>query len=99
MKEFLDAAGPKLKTKVIRILMHCEEYGLQSIISHIKKLTGTQLWEIRILGTDNVRVLFVTQVKQQIFLLHAFQKKTQKTPVKEIGIAVARLREYQTSGH
>lgn len=75
------------------MLMHCEEYGLESIATHIKKLAGTPLWEIRILGADNVRVLFVTRVGHEIFLLHAFQKKTQKTPAKEIEIALARLKE------
>jgi phage-related protein len=91
VKEFLDAADPKLKTKALRILMTVQEYGLQGIISHIKKLTGTPLWEIRILGGDNVRILFVTQLAKQIILLHAFVKKTNKTPAKEIGIALKRL--------
>jgi phage-related protein len=72
--------------------MTVQEYGLQGIISHIKKLTGTPLWEIRILGGDNVRILFVTQLAKQIILLHAFVKKTNKTPAKEIGIALKRLR-------
>lgn len=75
--------------------MHCEEYGLQGITPHSKKLIGTPLWEIRILGSDNVRVLFVTLVERQILLLHAFQKKRQKTPPKEISIALSRLTEYQ----
>lgn len=95
VKDFLDEADVRIKIKVLRILMHCEEYGLQSIIPHIKKLTGTPLWEIRILGADNIRVLFVTQVEKQIFLLHAFNKKSQKTPAREINLAISRLREYQ----
>lgn len=91
VKEFLDTAGTKLKTKALRILMTIEEYGLQAIIPHVKKLTGTSLWEIRILGGDNVRILFVTQLERQILLLHAFIKKTNKTPAKEIAIALKRL--------
>ena len=94
VKEFLDEAKPTVKTKVLRILMHCEEYGLQGIIPHIKKLTGTPLWEIRISGTDSVRVLFMTQIGKRILLLHAFYKKTQKTPAKELHIALFRLKDY-----
>lgn len=91
VKEFLDTAGPKIKTKALRILVTLQEYGLQAIISHIKKLTGTPLWEIRILGGDNARILFVTQKEKQILLLHAFIKKTNKAPVKEITIALKRM--------
>lgn len=95
VRDFLDAAGPKLKTKALRILQHIEEYGLEAAIGHIQKFTGTPLWEIRILGGDSARILFVTQVGKRILLLHAFYKKTQKTPPKEISIALSRLKAYQ----
>lgn len=97
VRDFLDTAGPKLKAKALRILLHIEEYGLQAAIGHIKKLIGTPLWEIRILGVDSARILYVTQVGKRILLLHAFYKKTQKTPQKEIAIAVRRLREHGES--
>ncbi len=95
VRDFLDAARPSLKVKALRILMHVEEYGLQAVTSHMKKLSGTSLWEIRILGQESTRILFVTQVEKQIVLLHAFYKKTQKTPPRELSIALSRLKEYQ----
>lgn len=91
VKEFLDSAGSKIKTKALRILITLQEYGLQAIISHVKKLTGTPLWEIRILGGDSTRIMFVTQKEKQILLLHAFVKKTNKTSAKDIAIAIKRL--------
>lgn len=94
VRDFLDAAGPTLKAKALRILLHIKEYGLQAVIAHVKKLAGTPLWEIRILGGDSARILFVTEVGKRILLLHAFYKKTQKTPQKEIALALKRLREY-----
>ena len=94
VRDFLDAAGSTLKAKALRILLHLEEYGLQVVIPHIKKLSGTPLWEIRILGGDSARILFVTKVGKRILLLHAFYKKTQKTPQREIAIALKRLREH-----
>ena len=97
VRQFLNAAGPTIKTKTLRILFHIEEYGLQAAISHIKKLTGTPLWEIRILGRDSVRIIFVTQVKKQILLLHAFYKKTKTTPPRELAHAMKRLREVERS--
>lgn len=92
VKKLLDA-HPKAKLKALRILSNIEEFGLSYAIPHIKKLTGTPLWEIRILGEDSVRVLYVTKQGKQILLLHAFMKKTDKTPRKEIDISLARLSE------
>lgn len=53
VKDFLDYVGPKQKTKILRLLFHIEEYGLQAVIPHIKKLSGIPLWEIRVLGKDS----------------------------------------------
>lgn len=92
VKKFLDT-HPKVKLKALRILSYIEEFGLSYAIPHIKKLTGTPLWEIRILGEDNARILYVTRQGKQILLLHAFMKKTDKTPKKEIDISLVRLSE------
>lgn len=92
VKDFLDN-HPKAKLKALRILSHIEEFGLNFAIPHIKKLTGTPLWEIRILGEDSVRILYVTKQGKEILLLHAFVKKTNKTPKKEIEISLTRLSE------
>ena len=95
IKEFLDA-HPKTKLKAFRIFSNIEEYGLMSVIPHIKKLTGTPLWEIRLLGEDSARILYVTRKEKQVFLLHAFVKKTNKTPSKEIKKALDRLKELES---
>ncbi len=95
VRDFLNAAAPTLKVKALRLFLHLSEYGLQGVIPHLKKLTGTPLWELRIMGGESVRILFVTQVGKKIILLHGFYKKTQKTPTKEIATALARLRDYE----
>lgn len=92
VKEFSDSY-PKAKLKVLRILSHIEEFGLSYAIPHVKKLAGTPLWEIRILGKDSVRIFYATKFEKQILLLHAFVKKTNKTPKKEINIGLSRLTE------
>ena len=96
VKDFLDSCSPSIKAKAFRILLNLEEYGLQAIIPHIKKLTGTTLWEIRLLGKKSARILYATLVGKKVLLLHAFYKKKQKTPKKEIKIALNRLYESLT---
>lgn len=61
-----------------------ELYGLEGAHPYVKKLTGTSLWEIRILGGDSIRIFYVTMKIKTFFLLHAFKKKSQKTPSKEL---------------
>lgn len=96
VKDFLNSLQPNQKSKVFRILQHFEEFGQQAIIPHTKKLTGTPLWEIRILGKDNIRILYIAWQKENILVLHAFLKKKQKTPTHEISIAMNRLKELET---
>ena len=90
VKEFLDR-NLRAKVKALRIFSNVEECGLISVIPHIKKLAGTPLWEIRILGEDSIKILYVTQREKRLLLLHAFVKKSDKTPLKEIDIAIKRL--------
>ena len=56
----------------------------------IKKITK-DIYELRIIGKTSIRIFF-TPWGNDFYLLHGFVKKAQKTPAKEIKIAVARLK-------
>ncbi|MBI2443152.1 MAG: type II toxin-antitoxin system RelE/ParE family toxin [Candidatus Levybacteria bacterium] len=47
---------------------------------HIKKLTGRELWELRILGSDSLQILYIAITGKTFLLLHGFKKKKDKTP-------------------
>lgn len=98
VSKFLDTLSGRQQSKVLRILHNIEEYGLSSVIPHVRKLSGTPLWEIRILGQDNIRVIYVVPSKLKVIVLHGFIKKKQKTPFKEIDIALSRFKLWQISG-
>ena len=95
--KFLDSLTEKQQRKIGRVLSYIEEYGLITAVPHVKKLTGTPLWEIRILGQDNIKVFYASTLKDTIVVLHGFAKKSQKTPLKELEIALARLQDWQSS--
>ena|SRR3989338_102343 len=95
--DFLNNLNKQAQTKLLRIFDHIEEYGLQSVIRHIKKLSETQFWEIRILGQDNIRVIYVIPTQFRVLVLHGFTKKTQKTSPKELEIASKRYQQYLLS--
>ena len=58
VSDFLDKLEQAQQAKLLRIVSHIKMYGLQSVLPHVRKLTGVPLWEIRILGKDNIRVIY-----------------------------------------
>ena len=95
VKEFIEKLDILARNKVANTLDLLEEYGIALGLPHAKKVFGTKLWELRILGGDNIRIFYVTQTGKVFLLLHGFQKKKQKTDTKEIKIALKRLIAYK----
>lgn len=83
-----------MQARLIRVVELIESFGLQGLREpHIKHLTG-KLWEIRLSGRSGIgRVIYVAVMGQKVVLLRAFIKKTQKTPAREIELAMLRLKE------
>jgi len=77
--------------------MQIEQYGLVSVLPHTKKLSGTPFWEIRVLGRDNLRVIYFSPIKDSVVILHGFNKKTKKTPPKEIETVFDRFSDWKTN--
>lgn len=96
VNEFIRSLELKAQTKVYNALELLKSYGVSVGSPHIKKLTGTQLWELRILGSDSIRILYVAITGKVFLLLHGFKKKKDKTPSKEIRIAKERLAEFRS---
>jgi phage-related protein len=70
----------------------CEEFPTLLTVS-VKPLRG-KIWEIRAAGTAGRqhRLLYAV-VGREIVVLHAFTKKTQKTPPRDLKLAERRFRE------
>ena len=71
-----------------------EEFGLERVREpHVKHVRGP-LWEIRMKGKDGIsRALYVTATGRRVVVVRVFLKKTQKTPAREIELALKRTRE------
>jgi len=55
---------------------------------------GEGLFEIRAKGKEGIgRAFFCTEIDNEIVVLHAYIKKSEKTPLKELAIARRRLKE------
>jgi phage-related protein len=95
VEEFLDTLNAKSAQKVVWVLRLIEELN-EIPLQYFKKLKGTDnIWEVRIqVGNNIFRILGFMNGTDLVVLNHAFQKKSQKTPLKDIRIAERRKREY-----
>lgn len=95
VKDFIISLPKVPRAKIRRIFMLAEIYGVELIYPYVRKMSGVPLWELRILGKDSIRILYVTEVNQVIIALHGFIKKSQKTPPREIEVALERLKMWK----
>lgn len=95
VRSFMESLQKQDKAKIFRIIQTIEQYGITSILPHVKKLTGSPLWEIRVLGKSNIRIIYVVITEKAVLLLHGFLKKTQRTQAKEIEVASIRFKDYK----
>ena len=91
ISDFLDSCNENLRAKIGQQLKYAEQFGLTTAIPNLKKVLTTPLWELRILGKDNVRIFCINLPGREVKVLHIFKKKKQKTPQKEISIALNRI--------
>ena len=95
VQDYLDTLSDKQVEKVFFVLDLIENFNIVPS-KFFKKLEATDdIWEVRIQYGNNIFRLFgFFDGNDLIILNHAFTKKTQKTPEKEIKIAERRKKEY-----
>lgn len=86
------ALQPIIKAKMIRLIEKLKE-NATTLREPDSKPLGAGLFELRTMGIHIARGLYVYQKGQNIYLLRIFIKKTQKTPPREIALALERLEE------
>jgi len=81
-----------LLARYLRLTDLMLEFGSNLGMPHTRSI-GDGLFELRVKGKEGIaRVFFCTIVNRRIIILHVFIKKTNKTPKKEIKIAINRMR-------
>lgn len=94
-EDFLKGQPVKVQDKIFKILEAIET--LERVPqNYLKHLTGTDgLYEARVQLASNIwRVFCFFDEGKLVILLNGFQKKTQKTPKKEIEKALQLMAEY-----
>jgi phage-related protein len=96
VKTSLDAFPLDIRASFQRIVELIQSHGLERVREpYVKHLDGP-LWEMRMKGRSGIaRAVYVTAIGKRIVVVHVFTKKTQKTPRREIEIALKRTKEVQ----
>jgi len=89
VEEFIKSLDKATISKFTHEVDLLEKHGPFLKMPHSKKITR-DLYELRIRGKQEVRIIYGFK-ENEIYLLHAFLKKTQQIPSKEIKIAEQRF--------
>lgn len=82
-----------LIAKYIRLSELMLEHGSNLGLPYSKAM-GNGLFELRLKGHEGIaRIFYCTIINKQIVMLHSFIKKTDKTPQKELDVAIRRMKE------
>ena len=90
----LEALPVDMRARFVRIAQLIETLGLPRVsLPHVRHLQGP-LWEMRMKGRDGIaRAIYVTVSGMRVVVVRVFVKKTQKTPRREIELALERAQE------
>ncbi|MCX8505017.1 MAG: type II toxin-antitoxin system RelE/ParE family toxin [Alphaproteobacteria bacterium] len=93
-KTVLENLPQDIQARFLRIVRLIETHGLQNVHEpYVKHLEG-KVWEMRMQGKDGIaRAAYVTATGSRVIVVHVFVKKTNKTPRREILIALQRAKE------
>lgn len=92
--DFIDSLPDETKVKVFRTIKLLKDYGVLLKEPYTRQIRE-KIRELRIKdGKGAVRVLYFTYSGRRFILLHAFIKKTDKTPSREIEVAEKRMNDF-----
>jgi phage-related protein len=92
VEDFIENQDKATYAKIVRLLGTLSEYGPDLGMPYSRYMKNG-LYELRVRGKNEIRIFYLFQIKKTIYLLHAFKKSSQKTPRRELKIAINRQKE------
>ena len=87
--DFLNTLPRQERAKLFRVFRLLREYGTALAMPHARPVGN--IWELR---AGDERVFYFAYTGRRFVLLHAFRKKTQQTPERELQIAERRMADF-----
>jgi phage-related protein len=84
-QEFISGLRAKLKAKTLRTIELLAEFGPYLSMPHSRKLSGYEIWEIRVSqGSDICRLFYFYHTQMGYIITSGYLKKTDRTSKREI---------------
>ncbi len=95
VREFIAEQDTDTRERFRADLSRLARFNVELGAPFLRKMEGRDFWELRTRGGgDAYRTFYFAHTGKKFVLLHAFQKKSQKTPKKELETAEARMKDY-----
>ena len=94
-RDFVKTLSPEMKREIGTLLMLIQSgHNLGEPQSKPIKVIHKNAYELRIKDRrGQYRVIYILNIGDKILIPHAFTKKTQKTPLREVELSIKRLKE------
>lgn len=97
VKEFMRFQSGEVKKELNSIIFRLERDGILEM-PYGEKLTGENLFAIRVIQAGNIRVFYVYGHGDRIYGIHGYEKKTQQIPERELDQARRTLKVLRQKG-
>jgi len=95
VEQFIDSLEQKMQSKALASIVMLKTYG-NTIREPYSKPVGNGIFELRIkFASDITRIFYFFHAGNKIVVTNGFVKKTQKTPPKEIALAIKYKTDYE----
>jgi phage-related protein len=84
---------PRDARRLVGVQLRRIQQGLEPFDWKPMALVGPSVREIRVHTALEHRVLYVAKFAEAVYVLHAFEKRTRKTPQRDVSLARQRFRE------
>ncbi len=96
VQDFISQQSAKVEAKIYRHIDLLQDFGLSLGQPYVEKLAGSDVWELKIRHSSNYyRILYFAASGRRFVLLHAFLKKSARTPKNEIETAKDGIIDYK----
>jgi phage-related protein len=95
VREFIDEHSAEVREKLFADLGRLVRFNVRLGPPYVEKVESRDFWEMRTKVRGNIyRTFYFAFTGKKLVLLHAYQKKSQKAPKKELEVAEERMSDY-----